>query len=677
MPPSQIRSRSGCLTCKARRKKCDESKPFCQRCERAGIQCSGYNYLGATNDAKVVKRWTQPAYSMSPEQLPVPTKISRTLRHRDTTSHSESYSPPDRPVSLTTPGAGPSNYHVSDGAPSSNDTSPDFSNSPFDPEPNIDSSITTSAALENWWDLDPTFFSTQPVEETTPTLERPFQSSGTSNTTAVTDSPGFQYDLAPRSFTAGQASLFEALFSLSEPTNNQSLAPSLGTIGYPPTSIPTYPTPENRSDVGLVDPDDEIDEDESVKQIIYGTMRLDMGAEGNTLPYVLESYATWIRRTAFEPKKVAPQARDLILKQFGDSEDAQWIITTLAQVVRTLAESTTWGDDLESLKNLNYQPAVRALRERIHQKINEILSHSGPLSEQDLSNAYKTLGNVMEITSIYYTTASLMEALELMRMAAPLFRFLCLDPPETLIRLQPLLLQPITSLRHYAIVDIFSCVAIERKMFFHYDTSYDSNQPQLMIQFSAEPGLQWLHGIPNTIVIAFARINMMREQGYAEPQAVAEIESMLRCFVAIPSVSSDPFLTVARVMVQECWRQTAYLYLYMGACNLNADDPRVKKALSKFMSLLRGTRKGHTPDAFLMMNCMVGGIAARNNYDREIIRHRMLNSERFKFPGAQGNIAVMILEYLWLRSDGERRPAVWGDWVIATRRATGRPLGAQ
>ncbi|KAE9366939.1 hypothetical protein N431DRAFT_487398 [Stipitochalara longipes BDJ] len=34
--------KSGCLTCKVRRVKCDERKPICKRCVRFGVQCDGY-----------------------------------------------------------------------------------------------------------------------------------------------------------------------------------------------------------------------------------------------------------------------------------------------------------------------------------------------------------------------------------------------------------------------------------------------------------------------------------------------------------------------------------------------------------------------------------------------------------------------------------------------------------
>jgi hypothetical protein len=36
------RSRTGCLTCRRRRKKCDERKPTCRNCERNNLHCDGY-----------------------------------------------------------------------------------------------------------------------------------------------------------------------------------------------------------------------------------------------------------------------------------------------------------------------------------------------------------------------------------------------------------------------------------------------------------------------------------------------------------------------------------------------------------------------------------------------------------------------------------------------------------
>ena len=40
--PKQRKSRTGCITCKAKRLKCDENKPACEQCTRKGLVCEGY-----------------------------------------------------------------------------------------------------------------------------------------------------------------------------------------------------------------------------------------------------------------------------------------------------------------------------------------------------------------------------------------------------------------------------------------------------------------------------------------------------------------------------------------------------------------------------------------------------------------------------------------------------------
>ncbi|KAJ5632732.1 hypothetical protein N7490_009071 [Penicillium lividum] len=40
--PRQTKSRNGCITCKAKRLKCDETKPSCYQCDRRKVTCGGY-----------------------------------------------------------------------------------------------------------------------------------------------------------------------------------------------------------------------------------------------------------------------------------------------------------------------------------------------------------------------------------------------------------------------------------------------------------------------------------------------------------------------------------------------------------------------------------------------------------------------------------------------------------
>ncbi|KAL3417205.1 hypothetical protein PVAG01_11205 [Phlyctema vagabunda] len=40
--PKQSKSRNGCITCKSKRLKCDETKPTCQQCQKRSVPCGGY-----------------------------------------------------------------------------------------------------------------------------------------------------------------------------------------------------------------------------------------------------------------------------------------------------------------------------------------------------------------------------------------------------------------------------------------------------------------------------------------------------------------------------------------------------------------------------------------------------------------------------------------------------------
>lgn len=46
----------GCISCKARRVKCDEAHPHCQRCQKAGLACKGYEPLKWVDERERVRQ---------------------------------------------------------------------------------------------------------------------------------------------------------------------------------------------------------------------------------------------------------------------------------------------------------------------------------------------------------------------------------------------------------------------------------------------------------------------------------------------------------------------------------------------------------------------------------------------------------------------------------------------
>ncbi|KAL3445709.1 fungal-specific transcription factor domain-containing protein [Aspergillus insuetus] len=71
-------TRSGCLTCKRRRKRCDEAKPSCRSCMRLGLACEGYGSMWAAPlcpTAHVFKQ-TEPSMKRRPSRSPAPSVSS-------------------------------------------------------------------------------------------------------------------------------------------------------------------------------------------------------------------------------------------------------------------------------------------------------------------------------------------------------------------------------------------------------------------------------------------------------------------------------------------------------------------------------------------------------------------------------------------------------------------------
>ncbi|CAK7210772.1 hypothetical protein SBRCBS47491_000892 [Sporothrix bragantina] len=67
----------GCLTCRRRRVKCDERQPHCQRCQKAGILCSGYTQHGQFVDETVrfrVSKTSKSTKRTTPSPSPSPSR---------------------------------------------------------------------------------------------------------------------------------------------------------------------------------------------------------------------------------------------------------------------------------------------------------------------------------------------------------------------------------------------------------------------------------------------------------------------------------------------------------------------------------------------------------------------------------------------------------------------------
>jgi hypothetical protein len=129
-------------------------------------------------------------------------------------------------------------------------------------------------------------------------------------------------------------------------------------------------------------------------------------------------------------------------------------------------------------------------------------------------------------------SSSLATNMALLREAAPVYRHACPEPPGSDTHLPSKLLHSEVVLRHASVMDILISACTCQPMLFRYDVTY---LPELSVHVE-DVGFRWMHGIPNQFIVMLARMNMLRK---------------------------DFAPHVTRLMVQESWRQTMYIYLYM------------------------------------------------------------------------------------------------------------------
>lgn len=654
-----IRSRTGCLTCKTRRKKCDETHPKCLRCQRSGLECPGYVYIENANQ-KIRRLRTAPGLRTTNSL------VAQALLAKQNKSGTRQVPPNEGASELpTTPLGDDVGQNISNASAASPSDAPDLS---FLAHATPMALFGSLDLTNSWWDPDPTLASTMAQNEIShSTMDFAHQLSldpqlplETSDSALVRHSPSVDPNAAP--MTSGQASLLQALFSLGD----SPMLPS----DLMDTSI------SNSSEFAWLSPDPEKDETESVasdedpegiSEKLCSTLVLDKSTESNALPFVLQSYAIWITQTAFEPLKMLRVARDFVFQHFRHGEDSQWTVTLLANVVRSLAQK-------EGSVNRDYAPMLSLLRDRLSHRLAMVASTPDASPQIIQRESSTTLAATLDTILIQFHTSPLSDVRRLLRGAAPLFRRLCPDPPNTPINLPSLLVHPLVSLRHFAHVDIFFNLTMGTPMSFRYDIGSFADHAvcESFIDVQEDIGIQWLHGTPDRFTILFAKMSVMREDGCVIDEAtVAEIEREIREFKPVQSLSPDPFLMVGRLVVQECWRQAAYVFLYMGLCGDSSDTVRIKDAFKRFMKLVNKTKPGRVPDDFLVITLLIVSLAARRSADRETIMRRISTHREWVRATTSTIDYLPMIEDYWSRSDAEGRPVFWSDIPISRMRVFG------
>ncbi|CAE6474050.1 unnamed protein product [Rhizoctonia solani] len=607
------------------RKKCDEAEPKCLRCIKNGTECQ-YEYTQSGSNIR-----TKPA--------PRPAK-ERAKKLAKQQSNLASVSEPTDPQ----------------GDPDIPAGSFDFCTIP---------SLDTTLPLELDWAASLYELAMMP------SLDTPIQSE-------IFPFVASQQLTTPQHFTPNQAGLLEALLSLggshliSQP---DSLAPALpyslpsidvNLYSLHPLGSSSYSPVDLASDLHLSG-DENAEDLEGVGKILCQTpVGLDRMVDSNSLVFVLCAYSEWIPLAVFDPLQIIHTSQETIANQFLESPASRCRLLLISELMRKLIKSRDLDDGGNRMLAL--------LGGEIQRNITSYQIEQSPWSEEEQRRAIAALDHMVELLSIHVFSASLASTLRLLQLSTPVFlrAFRPPYPPH----MSAALLNPSVNLRHFVVADVATSIATGRSLLCRYHVPWSLDLCNRFTKTREDEGLRWMSGIPDQFILLFGYMNGLKEDASTtgtpvDSRAIKQIEEDIRMIIIPPSKGRDASLAIGRMVVQECWREAVFIYMYMALCGANALDPRVMKAQKGFMKLVNGIKPGRNPDAFLVIPMMIAGVATIKSTHRQIITSRILTIPQFINPNTTGNDSLRMLEYIWARTKVEGRVARWEDLREACRRVTG------
>ncbi|CAE6475029.1 unnamed protein product [Rhizoctonia solani] len=103
------------------------------------------------------------------------------------------------------------------------------------------------------------------------------------------------------------------------------------------------------------------------------------------------------------------------------------------------------------------------------------------------------------------------DIIHVMQHAAPVFRRACPDSAKHLVNLPSLLITIDISLQSYGMHDILLSMLTHRPMFFRYDVIYPPHLSDTSFSTDDGPGLRWLYGVPDWLMVLPAQMNTLLE----------------------------------------------------------------------------------------------------------------------------------------------------------------------
>ncbi|QRV96567.1 Fungal specific transcription factor domain [Ceratobasidium sp. AG-Ba] len=215
---------------------------------------------------------------------------------------------------------------------------------------------------------------------------------------------------------------------------------------------------------------------------------------------------------------------------------------------------------------------------------------------------------------------------------------------------------------HFSLLDVVCSMAYGLPQVVDYDTS------TLPFNRDTHHPAEWVHGCPIELQICLAKINALCSWSLMGPmpdwrpieQELHEWKPFTRT-----ALEEESWRGVVRLAVQESWRHTLLIYLYMGVCGVASDGPRVRASVKQVFQIIGAVKKESDPigNIHFANQYLIAGAYTPSEKRRAIVREELSKLIKTGMWLLSGSDFVPVLDHLWHNAGCNGQPVTWRDYV--------------
>ncbi|CAE6469300.1 hypothetical protein ACGC1H_000048 [Rhizoctonia solani] len=379
--------------------------------------------------------------------------------------------------------------------------------------------------------------------------------------------------------------------------------------------------------------------------------QLDQIQRGNMVDLIISQHARIADRTPFRP--FAFSLTEVVVSRARSSNIMLMTMYIGARIIQALLDNTNWHGYVGWIDNF-------------HRQIAGTLPNT---MGADMTHLADRLSALQELSTFAPMLLNSSFGYLLLRQGVPIFLQLAARYPQvwtedSVISISHALNPTRHEMARFVLMDIISALAFGTVPLLNYDTTiHEDELEDRMTGF-----LERVYSCPVVILILLARINSARiarilNQNSPNSGDIQDVESRVRNWNPIIDYTDKPAELVARLAIQECWRQAALVYTHMGMCGMDSADEQVQRLVSQVAQLASTIEAGAPLEAHLSIPCLIAGVAARKEKHRTILRRKVLASQNVDARLLKGADFIHVLDHLWHGAAAGGSPVTWEDYV--------------